>query len=802
MYLMSMRQTIRSLLRQPSFAIVAVLTLALGIGANTAVFSVLNSVILAPLPWDQPGQLVRLYTAYHKSPGDRSFLTGPDLNDVRDHTDAFAGFGAFYSYSETGGDIAPPGGQPYRVRVLAVGSGYFSALRATPLFGRTFTPDEERLDVTRIVLSHALWRQVANADPGIVGRSITFDGRAWEVIGVMRPGFRDLAGSDVAAWIPQDLVEGPRNSRNNHYLSAVARLAPGVTLARAQAEVDAVMRRRAEEFKDSNENRTMRVLPLLDDMVGESRASVYLLMGAATLVLLIACLNVANLFLVRSMARTRELAVRTALGAERSRLMALPLIESALVALVGGVIGSLVALWGVKLLLAVSPESLPRGEEVGFNPVLLAFALGTTMLTSLLFGAAPAWRAARVDPNAALHETSRGNTGGPLSRRIRELMVGGQVALAVILLTGAGALMKAVVALQHVELGFDPRQVETFVINLPPARYTDPATRVRFHEEFTRALRVVPGVRTVGATSWLPANGAYHQWGYDYRAADGSRPSTSAQYRVIEGDFFSAVGVPIVRGRTFNEADRADTSGSAVISQGLAKLAYGDRDPVGETFEGGDRTFRVIGVAGDVAEDPRGTRMRFVYLSHAQFADDRNWPLVYTVRATGDPADIVGPARAALAAIDPALVLFHPRPLDDVIAAHQSRERFTLLLMGTFAAVALALAAIGLFGVLSYAVTQRVHEIGIRMALGARPAQVRRTVLSHGGFIVAIGSVVGLVGALALGRVLESAVTGVRPRDPLLFASVLLVLAVAALAAGYLPARRATRIEPMEALRQ
>jgi len=798
-----MRHILRSLLRHPSFAIVAVLTLALGIGANTAVFSVLDSVVLAPLPWSEPGRLVRLYTAYRAEPDGRGYLTGPDLVDVRDNAGAFSSVGMFYSYRETGGDLAPPGAPPYRVRVLAVTSGYFPALGATPQLGRTFTPDEDRPDVNRIVLSHGLWRQVANADPAIIGKSITFDGRSWEVIGVMRPGFRDLAGGDVAAWIPQNLVQANgENSRGNHYLSAVARLAPGVTLERAQAQVNAVMGRRATEFKDSNEKRIMRVLPLLDDMVGESRGSVYLLMGAAVLVLLIACLNVANLFLVRSLARTRELAVRTALGAEQRQLMGLTLAESAVVAVAGGVIGSLVAWWGVKLLLSVSPESLPRAEEVGFNPVLLAFALATTVLTGLLFGAAPAWRASRVDPNEALHDTSRGNTGGLASRRIRELMVGGQMALAVILLSGAGALMKAFLALQRVELGFTPEQVETFEVNLPEARYADASTRIRFQQNYLRALGALPGVRTVGATSWLPANGAYHQWGYGYRTGDGTEQWTQAQYRVTDGDYFASVGIPLRAGRTFSDADWADTVGKALISASLARRAYGDRNPLGERFEGGDRTFEVIGVVADVAQDPSGAPANYVYLSHEQFGNDRNWTLVYTLRTSVPPASVVGPARAALAAIDPALVLFQPRSLEDVLGAHRARERFTLLLLGTFAAVALTLAAIGLYGVLSYAVNQRVHEIGIRMALGARPEQVRRAVLSHGASIAAVGGIVGVAGAIGLGRIVEGVVTGAHARDPLVIGAVILVLGAAVAAAGYVPARRATRIEPVEALRQ
>ena len=358
------------------------------------------------------------------------------------------------------------------------------------------------------------------------------------------------------------------------------------------------------------------------------------------------------------------------------------------------------------------------------------------------------------------------------------------------------------VEILHQVLGFHPDGIETFEVNLPDARYGDPAARVRFHETFAAALRELPGAASVGATSWLPANGAYHQWGFRPVSLAPGADGVPAMYRVIDGDYFQTIGVPIVRGRAFNDADRADTAGKAVISLSLAKKAFGERDPLGQYFEGGDGRFQVIGVAGDVAMDPNGTQMDFVYLSHAQFAGDRNWTLIYVMRASGDPAALLGPARAALSRLDPALVLFQPRALDDVLAGHRARERFTLLLMGTFAAVALALAAIGLYGVLSYAVTQRVHEIGVRMALGARPGQVLRAVMSHGAFIAAAGGAVGLAGALALGRVLEGTIAGTQPRDPVVFIGVVLVLGTAVAAAGYIPARRATKTEPIEALRQ
>lgn len=796
------RQVTRSLARQPGFAVVAILTLALGIGANTAVFSVLNSVVLAPLPYDHPGELVRLYNASRQEPDDRGFLTVPDFLDVREQSGAFGDLGTLFTYRESGSDLTLPGGEPQRIRVGEVSAGYFAALRATPQLGRTFTPDEERPDVPRVVLSNRLWRELTNADRTIIGRTIPLNGRDCEVIGVMRPGFRDLAGEDVAAWIPANLERGGDNTRNNHFLSAIGRLRPGVSIAAAQARVSAVMAHLAAEFPSPNRDRTMRVLPLLDDTVGDSRASVYVLMGAAGLVLLIACLNVANLFLARSLGQSRDLAVRTALGASRIRLIGQRLTESVIVAMAGGVAGSLVAFWGVKLLLAVSPASLPRAEEVGFDPRLLVFAVATTVLTGLLFGAAPAWRASRADPTDALHEGSRGNTGGRGSRRVRDVLVAAQVAVALMLLVGAGLLIKSFVALQRVELGFDSDHVETFEVHLPEARFAAAASRVRLHEALGRKLADLRGVQQVGAVSWLPTNGNFHQWGYGYRDSTGAEQYYgNTQTRVVERDYFAALHIPVIAGRTFVPADLLDTNRAALISRSLAERVYGQHDPLGERFQTGGREFRVIGVVGDIANQADGVRAPMIYLSHLQMAGDRNWSLTYVVRTAGAPERVTGPARAALATIDPGLVLYRPRPLDDVVAGHRARQRFTLFLMGAFATVALTLAAVGVYGVLSYAVTQRVREIGVRMALGARPGQVRATVLRHGAFIGASGMAVGAVAAAWLSEVLRTLVFRVSPRDPVIFGSVALVLGAVVLLAGYVPARQATRVEPLEALR-
>jgi putative ABC transport system permease protein len=796
--LADVRQTLRLVRNQPGFATVAILTLALGIGANTAVFTVLNSVILSPLPYDQPGELVRLYSATTNEPGQEQFLTAPDVVGMRDEIDAFSSMAVSYTYREVGGDLGDGTGPPQRIRLMPVNADYFSTLGATPVLGRTFTRDEEVADLRRVVLSHGLWTSATNRDPDIIGRTTTINGESWEVIGVMRPTFRDVVTGDVAAWTPANLVLAGSNHRDNHYLTAVARLAPGISLAQAQARVDVLMRRLSEEFPNANSAPITRVVPLHEDVVGESTTTVYILMGAASLVLLIACLNVANLFIARSLTQSRETAIRTALGAARSRLVSQRLTESVLLSAVGGIAGSVVAYWGVRILLAVSPDSLARAEEIGVDATLLAFALVLTIVTGIVFGAWPAFRASRSDPRDALHDGARGTTISRAGRRARGVLVASQVALALVLLAGAGVLVRSLIARQQMNLGFDSSGVATFEVHLPPVRYGESAARVRFHDEYQERLRALPGVEAVGVTSWLPANGHYHQWGLKSELRGDEW--ISAQVRVIDGDFLDVMRIPLLSGRTFTPTDRVDTDRVALISRSLARRAFGVDDPVGQRVTLGP-PFTVVGVVDDVAYEAQGTQFETLYLSHDQFASNRNWALTYTVRTRSAPDAVVTPARAALAEIDPGLVLHQPRAMDEVLSGHWARQRFTLLLMATFALVALTLAAVGVYGVLSYAVTQRTHEIGVRMALGARPAQVRLLVMGDGLLLAIVGMAVGLAAAFAVGDVLGALTFGVNPRDPLVFGTVTLVLAVVIVIAGYVPARRATRVDPLESLR-
>jgi putative ABC transport system permease protein len=790
---------LRTLARQPGFVAVTVFTLALGIGANTAVFSVLNGVILRPLPYDAPDRLVRLYNATEGGE-PKQYMAGPDLVDLSRTVSAFSAMGLMFTYRQTGVDLTG-GGEPRRVIALQVNAGYFPTYAATPQLGRTFTAEETRGDSRVVVLSNRLWREQTNGDPGIIGRTLTLDGEAWTVIGVMRPGFLDVVGGDVAAWIPLDMRNAEDNTRGNHYLTAVARLAPGATLAQAREQIRAREARWREEYPDAYDQRVVAVYPLHEDVTGDASRTLLVLMGAAGLVLLIACVNVANLMLVRTVARMREFAVRTAMGAARARVAGQQLVESLLVAVAGGVIGTAVAFWGVKLLLAVSPESLARAEEIGFDPWLLGFAIAVTGLTGILFGAAPALQASAADPNTSLRDASRGSTSGTGQRAVRNVLVTAQLALALVLLVGAGILMRSFSALQSIDLGVRPDSVATFEVHLPNQRYVDPAERARFHQTYLERLRALPEVQAAGATSWLPGNGNYHWWGVGVLDANGERQWTGAQVRVIEGDYFDAVGIRRLEGRTFNSGDRIGSDLVALVSQALASEIWGEADPIGEQFSfGGENSFHVVGVVSDVAYDTRGGTMGGVYLSHAQYAPDRNWDLTYTVRTAGPR--FYEDARRELSGIDPALVLYRPRSLDAVLGGHRARDRFTFLLMAVFAVVALSLAAIGVYGVLAWAVDRRAQEIGIRLALGARTGQVRAMVARHALLVAGAGLGIGLAAAIALSRFLSSLVFGVSVRDPAVFAGVAILLGIVTLAAGIIPAVRASRVDPGEALRR
>jgi len=799
-FLSDVRFALRQIIKKPGFAIIAVLTLTLGIGANAAIFSVLDAVVLSPLRFPEPDRLIRTYEADRESSeAGIGYHTVPDFLDMRREAEGIERLAAIYTYREAGRDLTD-GETPRRIQVLPTSSGYFDVWGVAPQLGRGFQEDEELEDANVVILSDRLWRAHTGADPDVLGSTIRLDGEAYRVVGVGPRGFRDVVGGDVDAWVPLDLREG-EYSRQNHFLTVIGRLKPGVSVEQAQSYISAVNARLVEEYDEIPDTQLMRVVSLHDDVVGTTDTMLRILMGAAGLVLLIACVNVANLFLARSLGRRREIAIRSALGSGRGRLVRQFFAESLVVATLAGLAGLAVAQLGVRFLLSISPEAVARSQEVGIDGRLLLFAALVTVLTALLFGLVPALRGSRVDLTADLREGSRGTAGGRRSTRIRTALVATQVALALVLLFGAGILIKSFAALQGQDFGFDSSDLLTFEVHLPEARYEDPVLRVSFHKDFEDRLRSIPGVEAVGATSWLPAAGPYHDWGYRYVDADGKRQWEGAQMRIIEGDYFRAMGIPLLAGRTFNEGDGEDSPPVMIISETAARIAFPDRNPIGQQFFSADTMRTVVGVVPDVAYDARGSRKSKVYIPHAEFGDDRNWALIQVVK-TRAGLDLLPQVRQVLDAIDPALVIYRARMMNQVLGRHMESERFALTLMGIFAGVALLLAAIGVYGILSYTVSQRTREFGIRMALGATTGAVRRRVLAQGAVLAGIGVLTGLVGAFWLSRLLQRMVFGVSVKDPTIFALVAICLTVVAMAAGYLPARRATRVTPMQALRE
>ena len=801
--LQDVRYAVRSIRKNMAFTSIAVITLALGVGATTAVFSVLHGVVLTPLPYHEPDQLVRMYRSHVDNRDQRQFMPGLDFLDFREQVDSFDGLAALYTYAEIGLDVTGLG-TPRRLRALPVSAGYFEVYRATPLLGRTFGSEEEdtpRRNAPFAILSHRTWTTLTDSDPDIIGATLTLNGEAHTVLGVMRPSFHDVVAGDIDVWVPAGMQRGGHNSRGNHYLTIIGRLRPDVSLAQAQAEVDAVQSAILEQLSGDWQNTRVTLYPLFDDVVGPTGTMLFVLMGAAGLVLLIACVNVANLFLARSIARQKEIAVRAALGSGRLRLAGQLLVESLVIAAIGGVAGLAATFVGVRVLLAVSPESLARAEAVSFDPTLLGFTAAMTILTGLVFGVAPAWQSLKVDLNHILRDASRGSTAGLHGKRLRGALVSGQMSLAVVLLVGAGLLIKSFIGLQQLELGVDPENVATFEVNLPSARYSDAEQRIRFHQSFQDRIRTVSGVRAAGAISKLPVSGEYHIWGYQWNTPDGMSEWTSIQVRVVVGDYFDVLGIGLIEGRGFESGDRLDTPPVALLNRAAAEFAFTDRSAIGEQVSINGTPWTVVGVVEDVAHDHRGSFARKVYLPHSQYGNNRNWALTQVVRTESPRPDLWDLAKVELAAIDPDLVLHNPEPMTTVMAREIARDRFALMLMGVFAAVALALAAIGVYGVLSYLVSQRTSEIGIRMALGARASQVRAMVLGQAALWTGIGIAVGLAGAFGLSRLLDTMVFGVSVTDPMIFGSVAVGLGVIAIVAGYVPARRATRVDPMHALR-
>jgi len=802
-----LRTTFRSIRKRPGFSSVVIITLAMGIGANTAVFSIFNGVLLRPLPYAEPEDLVRIYQQWEDAEtGEISYgfnyFTGLDYLDHRAQTEIFEGVAAFYTYREMGSDLTG-GDRPERIVRMPVSSEFFQVLGVSPVRGRAFSRDEERLGVPLAVLSHGLWqRHFAGADD-VLNRTLMLDGLVHEVVGVMPRGFQGPMGRQVEVWTPENLDPAhDRNSRSNHYLSVVARLAPGVTLPQARDRMGVLMRRIYETESVEEGVWLSQIVPLHEDRVGESRATLLVLLAAVALVLLSTCVNVANLFLVRSLSRAQELAVRVALGSGRGGLIRQLLSESMALALLGGLLGLGLAWSGIRALLALAPEGLPRITEISLNGPVLLFTLAVSVVTGLVFGLAPTLRLSRPDLVGDLRDGGRGSTGGRDHHRLRSVLVVSEVAVALVLLVGAGVLIRSFQALTEVDLAVRVEGVLTYEVHLPDVRYAQGEDRVLFYQDLFPRVESIPGVQSVGATSWLPVQGRYHDWGVTrVEGEELSGDWNGSDMRMVAGDYFEVLGIDLIQGRYLGPQDRADSDPVCVINRFIQERDFPEGDPVGKLLYAAGSPRTVVGVVEDVPHDAVGSGSPQTYIHHNQFASNRNWALIQTVAFEGDSGALVSAIREELRRVDPDLVLFRVRTMESVLAGGIARERFSMLLMGVFSVMALLLAAIGIYGVLSYLVSQRSHEIGIRMALGAAPRDVRRLVVGQGMVLAGVGIGAGMLAALFLGRWLRSMVFQVEVTDPWVFGLVAVGLTVTTWVSAYLPARRATRVDPAAAFR-
>jgi putative ABC transport system permease protein len=796
-----LQYAVRRLLKAPGFTAVAVLTLALGIGANSAIFSVVNGVLLKPLPFPESGRLVRVY---HTSDGSRSSMSGPNFTDIARMATTLEGMAAI----STAGMILTGVGEPTRLRVAEVSAALFNVLRVRPALGRVFNADENTPGRTNIViLSHALWEQRFGGDRGVIGKRIALDGVPREVVGVMPRGFG--YPSDRQAWLPIAYDAAfVRSQRANWSLDVVARLKPGVTPEQSAAEVETLGRNLEKQYPTANAGVGMTTFPMLEAMVGDIRRSVMILLGAVGFVLLIACTNVANLLLARAAARGSEMAVRTALGAGRGRLVRQLLTESVVLSVLGAALGLLLAVWGVELLTKLKPEGIPRLDNVRVDAAVILFTVAIAMLTGVLFGLVPAFAATR-GLSASLKEAGRGAVTGRGGARLRGGLVIAELALAVMLLAGAGLLMRSFMKLQAVDPGFSPEQALTFELSLPGERYLQDAQRVAFYDDLLPRLRALPGVRGTSAVMGLPLTGVDFVISFDVAGRPPVAPEDrpAMQVRVAMSDYFASVGIPLKRGRVFTDDDKVGTTPVVLITESAARQYFPGEDPIGKTIKLGWRRGagkpqaggEVVGIVGDVKD---------AGLNEANppqiFLPFRQWPVSFmslVMKTSVPPLSLSDAARAQVAAVDPNLPVSNISTLDAVVAKSISQQRFYMLLLAIFAAVALVLAAIGIFGVLSYAVSQRTREIGIRMALGAREGSVIRLIVVHAMILVVCGVAAGTIAALFVTQTMTKMLFSVTPTDPATFLTVAGLLSAVALLASYLPARRATHVDPVIALR-
>ena len=800
-----LKYALRMLVKTPAFTVIAALTLALGIGANSAIFSVVDTVLLRPLPFQNPEQLVMVYGTSEREPESRQTSSFPNFYDLRDQSQSFTGMAAYTGAAA----VLSSGGAAEEIQGVAVAGDIFSVLGVAPLLGRGFTPEETKIGAPLVtVLSHGLWQRAFASDKGIIGREITMSGRKHTVIGVMPPGWKFPVNVESSEYISalEPLVASSVTQRGSAFLRLVGRMKPGVTINQAEAELRTISDRLEQQYPDTNTGRSFALVPLLEDIVGNVRPALLILLGAVALVLLIACANVANLLLARAAARSREIGIRTALGASRTIIVRQLLAESLVLALLGGAGGLLLAWWGVDLLRAFGPRDVPRLADIHINVAVGAFTAIVAIVSTLVFGLVPALQVSRPNVTDALQQGAKGSTGGAQAQRVRAALVVSQVALSLLLLAGAGLLIKSFLNLRATNLGFEPSRLVVLDQVVPRLKYPGPDQQRRFYDQLLAKLVALPGVESVSGATPFPLSG--NDSGRSFRMArDPERgPGThpDASHVVVFPRYFATMKVPLRAGRDFDQRDIEGAQRVAIVNEAFVRRHLPTVNPIGEQIlldtADGAEPLEIVGVVGDAKQTALGIEtIPEMYQPFPQVPNRRVWLAFRT--ASDNPAGMETAVRRLVHEIDSDVYVGQLQPMSVFIGHQLAQPKFNMMLLGVFAVVALTLAAIGIYGVIAYSVAQRTREIGIRMALGAQRADMLGMILRQSLTLVVIGLLIGLVASFAGTRLLKSLLFGVGAADMVTYGLVVAVLGGAAFLASWIPARRAMRVDPMVALR-
>jgi putative ABC transport system permease protein len=795
------RYGVRKLIKAPSFTVVAIFALALGIGANTAIFSVVNAVLLRPLPYEDADRLVTIWTQQPPSS-----VSKQELMEIRDDNHSFSDVAAYsgWSFTLTGKD------EPAKLEGARTTASFFSLLRGNAALGRTFLSDEDRPGRSEVaILTHSSWERRFGADPNIIGQTITVDGESRTIVGVLSPDFKfpdnGFSKLNVELVVPATLDPSDQNDFTAGYLKVLGRLKPGITSEQAQAEVIAISRNARPKFFHTADNYGLAatVKPLQKELVGDTRPLLLILLGTVGVILLIACTNVANLQLARTTARKREIATRAALGAGRRRIARQLLTESVLLSILGGVVGVPLALWGIDLFVSLLPAEMPRLNEIRMDLRVLGFSFGLSLLTGILFGLAPALQSSKVDLQAALKQSDRRTTGA--GSRLRNTLVVVEVSLALMLIIGAGLLVKSFWRLQQVDPGFRAENVLSLQLAPAGSTYSTAPSKRAFYADVIERIKALPGVKAVGGIHLLPMGG--NNWDPGLVVEDHPLPAGAQQpsvdWRLITPDYFQAMGTRLIKGRWFSSSDNEKSPKVAIVNETLARKYWPNQDPIGKRIRSGfegKELVAIVGVVGDVKEQALDLPTHLeMYRPYAQAPLASS--LILMVRTDSEPTILAGAIRKEVWAVDKDVPISDVQPLTQVISESLAARRSTMLMLAAFAVVALLLGAVGIYGVVTYAVSQRTHEIGVRMALGATTRDVLRLIVGQGMKLIFVGLALGLGGAYLATRVLESLLFGVTATDPITFGATSLLLAGVALVACLVPALRATKVDPLVALR-